>query len=1057
MSRAQKIVSWLAILGLLFPRLLGLVPQPAAAQGEGISECGDRLLDAGAYYDEETEFYMFDFTTSDQVSANSWHYDSNFDVLEETPNYYEEAFWGGSWYGTDGSMYTSHVDGQSHNLSAVLDLEQYCTIYEVHMRWVTWDRWIYFFTDIPEPSPTTIETGWIFQIPYIFTGRFRAGGEAKTFYIEHLHADSPLPTLPPPVSGYSGAGSLGSLPLTARYIHLFIMDTAWVDPGTAVDYIGFRVDDAVPPVQSGIYTRPLNSHDETRRHAMFFNYELETPDKAIPQPWEYNGPNDEEPPDPMLLDGNEYMGALVSEEIGSFVHAATGGVIESITDIDDDDCYDTDGQLGLSLNLITVVEHLVNLDFGSLIAYLWSVINQGLTVWYCDTLVHPAWLASDSTQLGPVDTRHYYILPYGQIVELFDDLNGVTFFYFVVDAREYVSEGQRVVDGCVLGRTAPLFFQDNLLNTSMTQFGLSLIWAERVGGDPLDIIPNLFFFPTSDQPCNYFPEFGDCYNSNPTFQDPGNDPWQWDFGGTADRHPDGRDDGLLLLWSGENDASQTFIGQDSTQYFAIKLIGHTETPPTGGGGVDVTVSLGDTDHYFTFPEDGDERVFTTSLAPYTDSDYAGALFDLSISMDTGQSPAEVVIDYLCVDTDADPPELPPVCLLTNYGFDDDSEWTLDDGGGPNTPAIEDGTLVLPLYTSASQDIDLSAGEYTVQVVWRAQPQNPAPIGGYSSTLDWEIWDGVSLEDSGSWTSSSTEFATETDTFTLASALDPATFVLAASATTDAAQVDYVCIIPPGDTEGNARCQSCPLTLVGDLTSDTPELVSWSVCRMENVYYCDMQEIITDTRDAAEQTVRGIGWLALWFYQTFQQLMRQIQSLAYYLGGYLANLGAMLYDAIAFNQGYNTTIIEAPGGFGFWDVLVYLINGLRDVILGALNTLHEVISMLLPLAGSLIDAALTILGMLSNLISTIIDQMDTIVYLLSAVLDAINTAEPTTIPGAPTCTGESVDFYCAGFYILDNTVFASPAAMLIPLIIAVASFNLIFWGIGKFRKAITSIS
>ncbi|OPZ62930.1 MAG: hypothetical protein BWY85_01917 [Firmicutes bacterium ADurb.Bin506] len=157
------------------------------------------------------------------------------------------------------------------------------------------------------------------------------------------------------------------------------------------------------------------------------------------------------------------------------------------------------------------------------------------------------------------------------------------------------------------------------------------------------------------------------------------------------------------------------------------------------------------------------------------------------------------------------------------------------------------------------------------------------------------------------------------------------------------------------------------------------------------------------------------------------------------------------------MGGNTTIIQG-GNANLFDVLGLLITGLRDVLVTFLNNLLSAINLLLPIAGMLIDAATQVLTGLEAIMAAAINQLGQIVLIVQAIIQAAS-VDPQSIPGAPNCAGlatGTADWYCWGFYILDNTIFSGPAAILLPLVMAAAALNFMLWSFGEFRRTMAEV-
>jgi hypothetical protein len=992
--------------------------------------------------------------------------------------------------------------------------------------------------------------------------------------------------------------------------------TQWVDNLTA-DY-EIRVsdsggDDGDDPYPGGFYypvgqgdllasnpTMTLYADDATIA-GLYFGQE----DRAgvfanmFSQPYEaenYEEPTEAPELDPLLTDMNDYALLYQSDSVGDYVHSFGPGRVESITAISVSDCSNS---ANYTNDNTTLAESLIAAGIGMLVGGPAGAVAAGgetfLVSWgtYLST-AQPKVCSLDlwSDSWGGYGSDVFVTLPVGDIVEIADYVNGVTYYYLVGDATEYIEAGMMVNNGCVIGRTMPIMFSNpapGSLQQEITPFGYGAIWAEYTTLEtPFDVRYEFGQYAVTDESCNT-PSFSECINLNPDFEKL-KPALGWSDIQYGDIHLDG-DTAAGLELDSSTSTSQILAVNGGTG-LSVQLTGSVLTSNTDDSDSVINVDLGDTTHQFTLDAGGASFTEATTLASHSDSAYGDLAMRLTIEQDTGQD-GTVLIERVCVsDVEFEPPPLPQ-CIFVNSGFDANSDWSLTDDA-----RIYGGALELEPGDTASQDIELAADVYDLEVKARALPLT-SPTS-YSAEVDWsyglslaptnvfddgtatasagdpsdlfdgsddlysywdtntaaapqwvevelsesttihtykitahqtgtptvwqfQYWDGDSWETadsvtvteawdeaevrtytldsdvtatkfrlyitdcdrvddriifrefegypaavdpiaSGDFSSAVSTWNIYTDTFTVSTASD-ASFSFVSSGS-DIAQIDYVCLIPqnqpvaPSDPDvvDVVGCQSCPATYTGNNPGDVVEAITWLDCRLRQVYQCDMRQILVDTRDATQETVRGIGMAGRWASASANINNKFLRSIAWYLGGHLNNVALMLSDTINYSGGAGITIIDSSGNLSFWDVIGLLFEGLRDVLMGLLDTINNLFTFLAPIVGTLADVILAAVDILQSVINAILGQVESVWYFVQALVDATATA-PQTIEGMPDCTAGlasgDADWYCWGFYIIDNTIFAGPAQYFLPIVMAFAAFNLLVWGFRRVTNAMAA--
>ena len=875
----------------------------------------------------------------------------------------------------------------------------------------------------------------------------------------------------------------------ASSIWLAARTNGTVDYWSGFDYVeitfSYEEEEGDSPDDYVRYIRPLNPDDELPTTVMssqlspldeeLFPFKNAVFDSTGYQPWAWDV-LDFEANSIGVSDMNAFSIVYRSLLAGDLVHSPGPALVDSIDRIDIEESELCNDQQSVPIpDWANLLLSILSLDLVDIYNYLFNVETFELCL-IDDDLYTDLWYPFDHPDVSPVSLigggglisyQTWGVYPTGSIVRLQMVETQHYISYWVQDAEQYVSEGQFISGGCVIGRTMPQFAVameygvEGLYpnEAALLPGGVGFIWAvvdPDVKNIPQDLHLRYWIYPSTDEPCSA-PDFGACINDNPEFLDPLTPPWL--FGPDSDPHGSGTT-GLYLTGDGDNDTAQAVLIPNPLLDYAVRINGQVLIPNDLLTDSVVDVTLGDTTYNVTFPADGSEIEYISGLALVEDGDYSTAIADLEIAMNTGQDEtgALIHITYACIDDEADSLTPLPDCVLTNYSFDEDSDWTLSTTP-PAVASIKDGALTLAAEATAEQTISLLPGYYDVNLSIRARPQTPVP-GSYSTEVDWSYYDGASEVGSGSCTADSTEWIECTDTLLVSTEVTDGTFTVSAPAAVDTAQVDFVCLVPNGaDYDGGSQtCSSCPVYYTGDADQDFIESIRWHSCRINQLYYCDWRELVVDTRDGVNDTVRGLGMLGRWLTETVSRGNLYARSLVYYLGGHLNNVGLAVADSIAWQVGGSTTII-ADQPLGFWDVLGLLITSLRDTILGALNSLVELMGMLFaflgPIAGTLLQALEMIIAGMFNLVDQLISQLELLYYFVAEIINAFNNATPVAIEGIPDCASfETTDSWvCWGFYILDNTIFSGPQSYVLPLLIGATAISLLAWGFERIVNAL----
>lgn len=868
-------------------------------------------------------------------------------------------------------------------------------------------------------------------------------------------------------------------------IWLAVKGTSWYQGGWDYVQISFDSDEPAPPPDEDDYInyyRPFTRDDELDVNPGIDWAGLDhlVIDNTAVEPWADEAHGENYPMDDSAdeLNMNPYNLLYRSIAAGAPVHSAGYASVVSITDVDETLCADYETYEPGETDITQAIIDAVTFDWGDLYRDLVGAGDE-VTVCHIDIedyfALTPNYIFSGGFFLpipGLIENKISVPLV-GQIVKLHMLETGQYVLYWVMDAHSYVIEDQIVSSGCVIGESLPGWY---VAHGALVDYmvvmdaGYLFVWGQVESSGywwPQDLRHRMWIHPSLDEPCS-LPDFGSCVNGNPSIVNPIS-PWFMD---RMDAFPHGgpgisfypEDTGVYLEGDGFNDMQQTIVLPNPAWQYAVKISAYVHEPNSGSTDSVIDVSIGDTTYNITVPKTGEPIEFVSPLATVSDSDYSGNMADFRLAYDDPNLDGVVHVTYACIDDSADPISDLPVCVLPNFGFDDDSEWNLTDAP-PNYPYIQNGALELSLYTAADQPLDLMPDLYTLTIRYRCLPLMVPPLGGYSCQVDWYYEDSTPVVvDSGFFAGLSDDWIEDSAEVDITTLVTGGTFTINANSTTDAIQVDYVCLTPSNRPPDSATaCNSCPATYVGDAIRDSIESVEWLACRIDALYWCDWRDFVERTTEATETTVIGIGMFARWLEAVISKGNTFLLSGFRYLGGHLNNVGLAVADSVAWMVGGSTTIIQDQS-LGFWDVIGLLINGLRDVLLTAMNSLVELVSMLFeflgPIAGTLLNVVETVLNMISGIMDAVIEQINVIYQIVAAILTAINDADPQSIPGAPDCSnfgsGQDESWFCWGFYVIDNTLLSGPVQYLIPIMIGALSFNLLLWGFGQLREAIGNL-
>jgi PKD repeat protein len=251
---------------------------------------------------------------------------------------------------------------------------------------------------------------------------------------------------------------------------------------------------------------------------------------------------------------------------------------------------------------------------------------------------------------------------------------------------------------------------------------------------------------------------------------------------------------------------------------------------------------------------------------------------------------------------------------------------------------------------------------------------------------------------------------------------------------DAVTIYSVCLIdmdaPPG-FETNCRVIPPPTgNGVGDWTF-------WHWGNLDNFFQCDLMPLFNRTYRRIDSGFNMLSWSVRWSQASAAKGASWLGTdLFPYLDGHFRN--------IALGR---VTTIEGGGGMGLWDVLLAFINLIRPVIDLITSTLGTTVTLFLSVITGVI-------GFVVSLASQGLSIVQQATGLLGTLISAYNNAPPETLPGMPSCSADPKGHpLCIAWWVLENTIFSGPGALVIPVLTGVLSIHLVLWIVGEMKRAL----
>lgn len=627
-----------------------------------------------------------------------------------------------------------------------------------------------------------------------------------------------------------------------------------------------------------------------------------------------------------------------------------------------------------------------------------------------------------------------------------DDGNELT--YLLASPELYVTEGQSVTAGCVIGRTM-LVDNGETPPNYVSGTGLAIV-AVREAGTISDSLDFFTLEPDSSTPCNQQPENENCLGDVQL-----NDPSQWESSaGVIWNSP-----GVRLL----PDLAariRTTMNLDPAQ--KPELI--VRARASGGGNGNVELTLGQTTLDFSVSESaGYQDLIIAGDFHVAD----GTFYTVRV---TNNGTSTIDVQSICVRfTDdgeggeidnPDPP--PPPCIFANNSFNDGTTGWFVTGTEPGP-----GELRVASGGTFYQNVTVPAGTYDLTVV--------AAIWSYNSFVpDDQDSDDVDIEydfGAGSVTLDSHtygEFAQNNNVVVFSTAL------VVASETTDdflfevtlnspatgvrGLAIRSVCIGDEGtgesgggdggDGDGGLFEPNCSGDIATPSGSDIGAWIGWHWSQSNKFFRCELIILLNDLFKFLQKSWITVTWSMRWSQAATVKTVNWFgRDFVGWLGGHLSNIAVGTVVTINNSEGAeqcgNLFCLLRSIGDGIAGIANNIVDGLRAVleqVIGALYDLlsvalnaiiailQQILSFVFSIVGTIISLAVKIVSFMMALLIRVADLVNMAIRLTVMLLSLWVSATPIDPGGILTaCALDQTSARCMLFYITERTVFTESGA------------------------------
>jgi len=761
-------------------------------------------------------------------------------------------------------------------------------------------------------------------------------------------------------------------------------------------------------------------------------------------------------PNPASSDADNAVFAISNQQTVN-VHAAADGVITEMRPATQDDCEP---------NFNNAQEGL----FGPPLICSVLLVEDG-TPYYLDGL-----------RDGAIAGNTWFVRLLG------DD--SAEFTYFVSSPDVYLSEGQSITAGCVIGRTILLDNGETPPNY-VAGTGLAIV-AVREAGTIIDSLDAFTIEPDASIPCNVAPENENCMGDVQL-----NDASQWELSdGVIWNSP-----GARLLGS-LNARIRTTMNLDAAQ--KPELI--VRARASGGGNGNVELTLGQTTQEFSISEAAGYQNLTIAGDEHEPD---GTFYTVRIT-NTGTSTIDV--QSICVRFTDDgegnpvenPDQPPPPCIFSNNSFNEGTAgWSVSSTEpGPGEIRVASGGTF-------AQNISVPAGTYDLTIVaaiWHYDSLVPDdedaddveieydPFGAGSVALDSHTYGEFVQNNNVVVFSTSLVVATDSSgVFLFEVALnDPATGVRGLA-------IRSACIGDEGSGEGGGGSgngdgiftPNCSGNIATPTGNDFGVWISWHWSQLNKFYRCELIILLNDQFKFLQKSWITVTWSIRWGQASAVQTINWFgKYFVGWLGGHLSNIALGQVTTISTSEQCGNIFCAATSLFNtLGDVLNNILNGITGISTGLIDLGNNIVDAVEGLGLGLIDLAQTLLDgllpaiyqivvVLLGIFSGVIGLLGTVLLgIFSFLFDVIERAiglfdllrlailtmveawinAPVAVfPEFPNCSFDGSQPLCLVFWMLNNTVFSSYGQYFMWVVAIGMWLNLFVWIIRKCRQALMDL-
>jgi hypothetical protein len=674
---------------------------------------------------------------------------------------------------------------------------------------------------------------------------------------------------------------------------------------------------------------------------------------------------------------------------------------------------------------------------------------------------------------------------YPNLCQIYWDTAGITLYFISIDYVYIVTEslddgrliryvvlsptvqtGDHLTAGCLIGTTLPL------RGIAGGDLGDGVIILQALESDETTTfdISSLLVNEPSGIACAAQTPVGSCRLTANAIFAPDAGAWQPSVG--SQTVPYALGGGMTFPSSIEQTLNLDYAAQYRITYIY-------EIEP-GAPSQSIMIHLGTTGVPRTLNGSPGQNITEVIDAGFYTADRDDGLYTLRILAESGMAD-QTTMKFICVeDAAANPIADAEGCIVLEPTFGSaglNSPWW-DIASSPEA-IITPGMAELPdgadiqSYPFLLNPADGGAQDYDLKITYRRKGVTEA---GKSVGLDWNS----DISNDGSFAAVYTQNWVEaTATITISSpTLEQIEITAVGSDSQQIAQISKVCVtphgggIPPGyypPAPFQGGCRYCVYTPTGDVATDISEFQQWLACQLFQLWECQAKILLRYIWQALVNILTLLGYFRLWLSSTIIGLVTwgngNLLAFIRWLDSELINLGIRFSNALT--STITVTNITGGGGSTLGDILMALITGLTGIVSQIISQIGApIIALLQQLVGGIFDlirlvlligysfiAVLTggILGILANIFGLLLGMFQSI---LNGIASAATVITPEWLPNCidPGASGVSL-VVCTGIYGIESGLAVGPFALIVPIGIGLAAFNLLIWGIGRLRTAL----